>query len=84
VSYLIWIGYEEVLIHSFSMSSSSEDIGFFVLDNEADKGEGSKDFFGVEVACMKGEKVEGICIRVDPWFSQVERSLNHSFFFWWS
>jgi hypothetical protein len=66
------------------MSSSSKDIGFFILDNEVDEGKGSKAFFSVEVACMKGEEVEGICIHADPWFSQVERSLNCSFFFWWS
>jgi hypothetical protein len=65
VSYSIWIGYEEVSIHPFSMSCSSEDIGFFVLDDEADKGEGSEAFVSVEVACVKGEEVKGICIHVD-------------------
>jgi hypothetical protein len=58
VSYSIWIGYEDVLMHWFSASGGSEDVRFFVLDDETDEGEGSKTFFGGEVSCMKGEKVE--------------------------
>jgi hypothetical protein len=58
VSYLIWIGYEDVPMHWFSTSGGSEDVWFFVLDSETDEGEGSKTFFGGEVSCMKGEKVE--------------------------
>jgi hypothetical protein len=78
----IRIGYEEVLIHLFSNSSSSKDVRFLFLDGKMDEGEGSKAFFSVEVACIKGEEVKRVCIHVDPWFSQVERSLICSFLFW--
>jgi hypothetical protein len=45
-------------MHWFSMSSCSEDVRFFVLDSEADKGEGSKAFFSGKVSCVEGEKVK--------------------------
>jgi hypothetical protein len=58
VSYSIRIGDEDVPMHWFSMSSSSEDVRFFVLDGEMDEGEGSKAFFSGEMSCMEGEKVK--------------------------
>jgi hypothetical protein len=82
VSYSIWIGYENVPMDWFSASGSSKDIRLFILDGKADKGEGSETFVGGEMACMKREEVKGICIRADPWFPRVERSLSCSFFFW--
>jgi hypothetical protein len=78
------IGNEDMPMHWLSMSGGSEDVRFFVLDGETDKGKGSKTFFSGEMSCMEGEKVKGICIRVDPWFPGVERSLSRSFFFWCS
>jgi hypothetical protein len=58
VSDSIRIGCEDVPMHWLSSSGSSEDVWFFVLDGEADEGEGSKTFFGGEVSCMEWEKVE--------------------------
>jgi hypothetical protein len=58
VSYSTWIGYEDVPMHWLSLSCGSKDVWFFVLDGKTDEGEGSKAFFGGEVSCMKGEKVE--------------------------
>jgi hypothetical protein len=58
VSYSTRIGDENVPVHWFSRSSSSEDVWLFVLDSEADEGEGSKAFFCGEVTCMEGKKVK--------------------------
>jgi hypothetical protein len=58
MSYLTWIGYKNVPMHWFSSSCSPEDVWLFVLDAEADEGEGSKAFCGGEVSRMEGEKVE--------------------------
>jgi hypothetical protein len=81
VFYLMRIGDKKVPIHLFFSSSSSEDIRLLVLDDEMDEGEGSETFFSVKVTCVKGEEVERVCIRMDPWLSWVERSLS-CFFFW--
>jgi hypothetical protein len=78
----IRIGYKEVPIYSFSKSSSSEDVRFLFLDSKIDEEEGSKAFFSIEVACMKREEVKRVCIYIDPWFFQMERSLICSFLFW--
>jgi hypothetical protein len=66
------------------VSSSPKDVRFFVLDSEADEGEGSKAFFGGKLSCMEREEVKGICIHADPWLPQVKRSLSCSLFFWCS
>jgi hypothetical protein len=58
MSYSIWMGYENVPMHWFPSSCGSEDVWLFVLDAEADEGEGSKAFFCGEVSRVKGEKVE--------------------------
>jgi hypothetical protein len=52
------IGYEDVLMHWLSTSSSSKDVRFLVLDGEADEGKGSETFFCGEMSCVEGEKVE--------------------------
>jgi hypothetical protein len=84
VSYSMWIGYKDVPMHWFSASGSSKHVWFFVLDCKTDEREGSKTFIGLEVTCMEGKEVKRVCIRVDPRFPQVERSLSCSFFFWCS
>jgi hypothetical protein len=63
---------EEVPIDSLSSSGSSKDIGFSVLDDKADEGEGSKAFVSVEVSGMEWEEGNRIDIRADPWFPQMD------------
>jgi hypothetical protein len=82
VSYSIRIGDENVSMHWFPASCGSKDVRFLVLDGEADEREGSETFVGREMACVEWEEVKGICIRADPWFPRVERSLSCSLFFW--
>jgi hypothetical protein len=82
VSYSIWIGYENVSMHWFSASGSPKDVRLLILDGKTDEREGSEAVVGGEMTCVEREEVEGICIRADPWFPRVERSLSCSLFFW--
>jgi hypothetical protein len=75
---------EEVPIDSLSPSGSSKDIGFPILDDEADEREGSKAFVSVEVSCMEWKEGEGIDIRTDPWFPRVDGAFFFVVFSWWS
>jgi hypothetical protein len=58
VSYSTRIGDENMPVHWFSTSGGSEDIGFLVLNGKMDEGEGSKTFFGEEVASVEREEVK--------------------------
>jgi hypothetical protein len=58
MSYSMWIGDENVPMHGFSSSCSSENIRLLVLDAKADEGEGSKALFSGEVSCVEGEEVK--------------------------
>jgi hypothetical protein len=66
MSYSTRIGHKEVPIYSFFISISSKDVRFLFLDGKTDEGEGSKAFFSVEVACIKGKEVKRVCIYMDP------------------
>jgi hypothetical protein len=83
-SHWIWIGLEEVPVDSLSPSGSTKDIWFPILNDETDEREGSKTFVGIEVSCMEWEEDEGIDIRADPWFPQVDGAFLVFVFFWWS
>jgi hypothetical protein len=75
---------EKVPVGRFSSCSGSEDVGFLVMDDEADERERSEAFFCIEMTCMEGEEVEGIDICVDPWFPWVEDSFCCAILCWWS
>jgi hypothetical protein len=75
---------EKVPVDGFSSCSSSEDIGFLVLDDEADEREGSEAFFCIEVMCVEGEEVERIDIHTDPQFTWMEEPFFCTVLLWWS
>jgi hypothetical protein len=80
----IGIGLEEVPIDSLSLSGSTKDVGFSVLDDEADEREGPEAFVRVEMSRMEWEEMEGIDIRADPWFPRVNGAFFPFVFSWWS